>query len=188
MKHGRHTIFDEAWYLQPNQPLAAQLLYDLGLEIDTEDDPADSGPTPTVPWPLLPTCNPHCHKFLDVPLPCLTSPLPLRETFAAYQPIAAAAARTFVINEIQHNNPAIAARVRSASPSDIVAEYLIGKHDMATVYMSPDPYFEAFEKIIDLRKFDLHHHRTAGLCLAQSNNCLFLGSMAPGTPGSKLPH
>jgi hypothetical protein len=148
VKHSRHTIFDEAWYLQPNRPLAAQLLYDLGLEIDTEDDPADSGPTPTVPWPLLPTCNPHCHKFLDVPLPCLTSPLPLRETFAAYQPIAAAAARTFVINKIQHDNPAIAARVRSASPSDIVAEYLIGKHDMATVYMSPDPYFEAFKETL----------------------------------------
>ncbi len=28
--------FDEAWYLQPHRPLAAQLLYDLGLEY--EDD------------------------------------------------------------------------------------------------------------------------------------------------------
>jgi hypothetical protein len=27
-----HVVFDEAWYLQPSQPPAAQLLYDLGLE------------------------------------------------------------------------------------------------------------------------------------------------------------
>ena len=101
--------------------------------------------------------------------------------------MASAAAWTFVINEIQHGNPAIAARVRSTSPSDIVAEYLIGKHDMATVYMSPNPYFEAFKETTDLQKFDLHRHSIAGLCLAQSNDRLFLGGMAPSTPGSKIP-
>ncbi len=58
---------------------------------------------------------------------------------------------------------------------------------MATIYMSPDLYSEAFEEVIDLRKFDLHKHRTAGLCLAHSNKCLFLGGMAPGTPGAKIP-
>jgi hypothetical protein len=36
---------------------------------------------------------------------------------------------------------------------------------MATVYMSPDPYFEAFEEVIDLRKFDLHTHCTAAYAL-----------------------
>ena len=58
---------------------------------------------------------------------------------------------------------------------------------MATIYMSPDPYYKAFEEVIDLRKFDLHKHRTAGLCLAHSNKRLFLGGMAPGTPGAKIP-
>ena len=58
---------------------------------------------------------------------------------------------------------------------------------MAMVYMVPDPYFEAFKKVIDLRKFDLKLHRTAGLCLAYSDNRLFLGSMTPGTPGAKIP-
>ena len=58
---------------------------------------------------------------------------------------------------------------------------------MATVYMSPDAYFEAFEEIIDLRKFDLNQHRTAGLCLAHSDNRLFLGGMTPGTPGARIP-
>ena len=58
---------------------------------------------------------------------------------------------------------------------------------MAMVYMSPDPYFEAFEEVIDLHKFDLTQHRTAGLCLAHSVNPLFLGGMTPGTPGAKIP-
>ena len=58
---------------------------------------------------------------------------------------------------------------------------------MAMVYMSPDPYFDAFEEVIDLRKFDLKLHRTAGLCLAHSDNRLFLGCMTPGTPGAKIP-
>jgi hypothetical protein len=44
---------------------------------------------------------------------------------------------------------------------------MLSKKDMATIYMSPDPYFEAFEEVINLRKFDLSKHRTAGLCLAQ---------------------
>ena len=53
--------------------------------------------------------------------------------------------------------------------------------------MSPDPYFEAFKETIDLQKFDLHRHSTAGLCLAQSNDSLFLGGIAFSTPGSKIP-
>jgi hypothetical protein len=53
--------------------------------------------------------------------------------------------------------------------------------------MSPDPYFEAFKVIIDLRKFDLQKHRTAGLCLITSNSRLILGEIVPGTPGAKIP-
>ena len=36
--------------------------------------------------------------------------------------------------------------------SDVVTEYLIGPHDMATIYMSLDPYGKAFKQEIDLRK------------------------------------
>ncbi len=55
------------------------------------------------------------------------------------------------------------------------------------IYMPPDPFHELFEEIIDLRHFDLKQHQTAGLCLAQFDGCLYLGSMAPSTPGSKIP-
>ncbi len=53
--------------------------------------------------------------------------------------------------------------------------------------MLPDLYYNSFDEIIDLRKFDLNKHRTAGLCLRHSDNCLFLGGMTPGTPGAKIP-
>jgi hypothetical protein len=34
VKRSHHAQFDEAWYLQPTRPPAAQLLYNLGLEAD----------------------------------------------------------------------------------------------------------------------------------------------------------
>jgi hypothetical protein len=66
-------------------------------------------------------------------------------------------------------------------------EFMLSKKDMATIYMSPDPYFEAFEEVINLRKFDLSKHRTASLCLAHSDRQLHLGGMTPSTPGAKIP-
>jgi len=60
VKSCHHAVFDEAWYLQPTQPPAAQLLYDLGLEAETEPmttlGPVQTTPpgivTPiTVSWP-----------------------------------------------------------------------------------------------------------------------------------------
>jgi hypothetical protein len=57
VKSCHHAIFDEAWYMQPTHPPAAQLLYDLGLETDFEVVSVDSAPPsfsddPThTPWP-----------------------------------------------------------------------------------------------------------------------------------------
>ncbi len=36
VKSCHHAVFDEAWYLQPSRPPAAQLLYDLGIESEEE--------------------------------------------------------------------------------------------------------------------------------------------------------
>jgi hypothetical protein len=58
---------------------------------------------------------------------------------------------------------------------------------MALVYMSPDSYHEAFEEVLDLRRFNLTRHRTAGLCLAHVNGRLILGGIAPSTPAAKIP-
>jgi hypothetical protein len=34
VKSSHHAVFDEAWYMQPHRPPAAQLLYNLGLEAE----------------------------------------------------------------------------------------------------------------------------------------------------------
>jgi hypothetical protein len=51
----------------------------------------------------------------------------------------------------------------ATTASDIVSASLIGKDDMAMVYLSTSPYFDSFEEIIDIRHYDLNKHRTAGL-------------------------
>ncbi len=58
---------------------------------------------------------------------------------------------------------------------------------MAMIYVSPDPYGRAFEEEIDLRKFDITTHRSVGLCFFEKNGCLLLASMAPSTPGARIP-
>jgi hypothetical protein len=97
-------------------------------------------------------------------------PLPLWET-ALPPPIAAAAARV---------------RGMPSDAASIVTAYGIGKDDMATVYMSPDPFFDAFEEDLDLRKWSFDKHHTAGLSLLHHNGRLYLGGMTPSSPGAKV--
>jgi hypothetical protein len=97
-------------------------------------------------------------------------PLPLWET-AIPRPIAAAAAHV---------------QTMALDAALIALAYGIGKDNMAMVYMSPDPFFDAFEEDLDLRKWSFDKHRTAGLSLLLHNGRLYLGGMAPGTPGAKV--
>jgi hypothetical protein len=88
---------------------------------------------------------------------------------------------------------AAAARVRSTpdppppTASNLISEYNITRLDMVPVYMSPDPYHDAFEEVLNTRRFDFARHRTAGLCLAQVNGRLIPGGMAPSTPAAQIP-
>ena len=91
-------MFDEAWYLQPTRPPAAQLLFDLGLEAETSfvghDGPLHPTPIGTInpitaPWP--PSIPVH-HNLLTPPPFSILAPQPLRLT-AEPNVIAAAAAR-----------------------------------------------------------------------------------------------
>jgi hypothetical protein len=101
-------------------------------------------------------------------------PLPLRET-ALPRPFAAAAAR-------------VCASVGPDSDSTIALalEFNVTKEDMATVYMSQDPFFDSFEEVLDLQKWSFDKHRTAGLSLVSHNGRLYLGGMNPSTPGAKM--
>jgi hypothetical protein len=59
--------------------------------------------------------------------------------------------------------------------------------DVAQVYMSPTPYNDAFEEELDLRKVDFSQHRAAGMTFLPQDNRLILISMAPSTPGARVP-
>ncbi len=123
----------------------AQLLYDLGLE--AEDVPVlETGPkivplsisdvlltSDPAPWPPSFDYCKSAPKW-DVPFQPQMLPLPLWET-ALPCPIAAAAARI---------------QATASDAATIVSAYGIGKEDMAMVYMSLDPFFDAFEEELDL--------------------------------------
>ncbi len=66
----------------------------------------------------------------------------------------------------------------------VVSEYLIGASDMAMICVSQDPYGTALEEELNLCKFDINAHFTAGLCFFEKNNQILLASMAPSTPGA----
>jgi hypothetical protein len=70
--------------------------------------------------------------------------------------------------------------------AELVTQYLINEEDMATIYMSPDPYHQAFKEELDLRKFDLSRHKTAGLSFIAHNNRLILATMSPHRPGDRI--
>ena len=52
--------------------------------------------------------------------------------------------------------------------------------------MSPSPYHVAFNKVIDVQRFDFAQHPTAGLSLLEKNGRLILAHMSPSTPGAKI--
>jgi len=157
------VVFDEAWYLQPTQPPAAQLLYDLGIEAEDESvsihgplqlTPQGTITTITIPWPPLPQSS-LPKKVWDTPPSVFYTPLPLQLADAP-TPITARAAWTWVTPTPLSNRD---------HTSQTVTAYLIGPRDMDMIYMSPDPYGRMFEEPLDLRKFDLSKHPTAGLRL-----------------------
>jgi hypothetical protein len=211
LKTSHHADFDEAWYLQPHCPPAAQLLYNLGLEYEDDggaDKLQEQTASPTdlkAPWPpCLPL--PLLKGKWNPPTKCYTAPLPLWKS-AMLRPITARAARVYFdpvlatdheqFPEIQqgpkislaalpYNFIGVAARTKATLAAELVSEFLITKRDIAPLYMSPCPYVDAFEEVIDLCKFDLSNHRTAGLCLTHINGQLFLGGISPSTPGAKI--
>jgi hypothetical protein len=68
VKTSHHAQFDEAWYLQPSRPPAAQLLYDLGLEFEGNADDLNIDHKSTlqipVPYPLLAPITMHPDRMM----------------------------------------------------------------------------------------------------------------------------
>ncbi len=187
VKSSHHAEFDEAWYLQPTRPPAAQLLYDLGVipEIDPVDEinaVHDAAPTTiqnvvnssgSVPWPPSAPVDEATTKWLVPPMSRHLH-LPLR---------------TLTV-EAPRPTRARAARIKHTKGRNLVAElvngFQIGVQDMMMVYMSPDPYHDAFDQSVDLRKFDLSKHATGGLSLYERDGRVHLASIAPSTPAARI--
>ena len=66
-------------------------------------------------------------------------------------------------------------------------DFDVTRWDMAMIYMSPDPYFEAFEEQLSLQHVNLMKHNTAGLELYESAGRVFLQSMKPSVGAAKIP-
>ncbi len=192
VKRSHHAQFDEAWYLQDTQPPTAQLLYDLGVTLPlglVNDAMAESDvsleeniATISVPWPPV-TTSPLKEKGLYVPVECTQIPLPLQHTpMVTTGPRQVGAKAAFAHAPI---SPARRARVPRAR--DIMLDFDISRTGMSMIYMSPDPYFDAFEEILQLKLANLQKNATAGLTLYESNGRVHLAGMAPGTPAAKIP-
>jgi hypothetical protein len=56
----------------------------------------------------------------------------------------------------------------------------------AQVYLSPSPYFEAFEEEIDIRTWSPNDHHTAGFMIIQRDNSLILADILKSTPAARI--
>ena len=156
-----------------------QLLYNLGLEDDTP--PSITSPithTPA-PWPpMVPLTHPD--NMWHTPPQPRSLPLPLHATDSNTCTAAVANITTTL-----RQKPTTTTNKQTAA--DLTMHYLIGTQDMETIYMSPDPYCNAFEEELTLHKFNPSQHKTTGLCFIEENNRILLAHMSPSSPGSKIP-
>ncbi len=70
---------------------------------------------------------------------------------------------------------------------EIANEFQVDCSSMDMIYMSPTPYYDTFDEVIDLQRFDLAKHSTVGLSLLEKNEQLILAHMSSGTPSAKIP-
>jgi hypothetical protein len=127
-KTSHHAIFNKAWYLQDSRPLVVQLLYNLGLE--HKDMPVTCPPPCPVqfaPYPSIATDSAPSEMAL-----ARMTHLPLRLSSAPNQP----------------SQPQVTS---TRHDTTISLSYGITPADMSQVYVSPSPYNDAFEEILDLQ-------------------------------------
>jgi hypothetical protein len=186
VKSSHHAQFDEAWYLQSSRPPAAQLLYELVVlpEAKHVDEGSHRGDVihpsycepgsicpVTVPWPPM-AMKGGSEKRWSIPTRSRHLHLPLRLLMGeSLQPMTAWAARAIPLS-------------RRKLAAELVEEFNIGVQDMIMIYMSPDPYHEAFKQTVDLRKYDLSKHPTGGMRLYERDGRVHLTLIAPSTPAA----
>jgi hypothetical protein len=162
-------VFDEAWYLQPNRPPMAQLLYNMGMEMDQAEV---QSPLPTPPQNAKYPPMPEPTTKLKSITRAINCPIPLRLSEAPQLQITARAAK---VAHTQQNH-------------GIIDEMRLDKEEVfAQVFLSPSPYYEAFEEEIDIRKWcSSTQHRTAGLSMIKNQDILILANILQSTPAARI--
>ena len=162
VKTSHHAVFDEAWYLQPSRPPAAQLLYDMGMEVDTEADHAPPAkPKSKAPWP----------EIVEKPLTAIRAkaknvPIPLRMSATPTKLETMTRAAKLEMGELYWGtmlHPSIGKT--KLNPPDVITEMNLDKREtFEQVYVSPIPYADAFEETIDILRWTWDvRHQTAGM-------------------------
>ena len=59
--------------------------------------------------------------------------------------------------------------------------------DMAPVYFSLDPYFQAFQERLDMRRYGAYNKSTRGMVFVIADNQLILRDTIPSSPAAKIP-
>ncbi len=182
VKCSHHAVFNEAWYLQPSQPLAVQLLYDLGLQEDNK--PITSTPIPDSLHPQAPF--PPLLKDMLSPLPALIchalhAHLLLCES-GTPQTVTARAA---LIAATSH--PYEGTKIRPSWDARAVNNYNINsKQDVEQVYFYPITYYEAFEEILDMKCFFTTALPSGGMQFNTVDGRLILETICKGIPCAKI--
>ena len=183
VKSSHHAIFDEAWYLHPQRPLFAQMLYDIGLEPELQEDDIDLACTNVpVPYPPMSIKAPS-----KLPLVTTRVPLPLRISTPPNVFTAAAARTEAIQQDLRDDTPVqFVAPEPMSFDHDVIRTHDISSRDLEMVYMSPSHYNDSFEEVLDLRRFDLRTSSTAGLKCQETSGKLFLRDMKPSTPAARI--
>jgi hypothetical protein len=176
-KSSHHAIFDEAWYLQKRRPPFAQMLYDAGLEPDVELVIPTSAPPKLPPFPPLALPKPSA-----LPKRTTVVPLPLRLSSPASIYAAATAKSTLEDELILQPSNLPKKRLEHV----IIMHNDISSKDMEMVYLSPSLFNNAFEEILDLRRYNPTISPTAGIICEEKSSKLFLRDMQKSAPAAKI--
>ncbi|KAL9178452.1 hypothetical protein ACHAXT_003782 [Thalassiosira profunda] len=181
VKTSHHAVFDEAWYLQPSRPPAAQLLYDLGLANDDAFAcPPASPETELASYPPLPA--------MALPLPKLPAkammcPFPLRLTEMPMSTPPSMTARAATLT----SDPYLGTPLQSSNKDGTaVKDYCITRRDTAQIYVSPHAYHNSFDIDLPLRRYK-RHDATAGMRFDLINGRLILSHIEKSTVAAKIP-
>jgi hypothetical protein len=177
VKMSHHAVFDEAWYLQRNQPPAAQLLYEMGMEPEELYLPAPPEvPRPVAHYPTLPN-----KPLQSTPKGAKQQPIPLRLSAAQTQHQFAATAALLELPADLHWYDIEFNKV------DIIKDMALDKKEtFAQIYLSPSSYFDAFEEKFNIRHCTTLDHKCAGMTLIQRDDRLIVGAIVPSTPAAKI--